>query len=70
MKLFAVLFVLCLLTLGMRYQPSRPKWEYKIEGGVAEKKLNTLADEGWEVVGAGNMGSLSAAPYIILRREK
>lgn len=71
MKTFLIVcaLLLCVIaTVGMA--PQQKTFEYKVEDGVSEKKINSLANEGWEPVSTGNYGGQLAAPYIILRRPK
>lgn len=67
--------MLCLIVLlvatAWGSQQSPPKtWEYKVESGVSEKKMNELAGEGWELAETGNYGGQLAAPYVVFKRAK
>lgn len=65
--LIALLLCVCLLSVSAT-QSQKPAWEYKVETGVAEGKLNSLASQGWEVAAAGNYNG--GMPYVILKRIK
>lgn len=65
--LLALVLLACLLSVGFQVRPSH-RWEYKVENGVAEGKLNMLAVEGWEVIAAGSYNG--GMPYVILKRPK
>lgn len=69
MKILTVflLCAICLFTVSATSQ--KPTYEYKIENGVSEGKINSLANQGWEVVTAGNYGG-SGIPYVMLKRAK
>lgn len=69
MKLLTLVLLLtvCLVTLSASTQ--NPSVEYKVENGISEGKLNSLSNQGWEVVTAGNYGG-SGIPYVILKRVK
>lgn len=70
MKLITIvlLIIVCLFTISATTQ--KPTFEYKVEAGISEGKLNNLANQGWEVVTAGNYAGGSSLPYVILRRPK
>jgi hypothetical protein len=57
----------------------KDEWEYKVEGANdtlnAQKKLNTLGEEGWELVSVqsvtgGNPGTRFANMYFFLKRKR
>lgn len=62
----AILLLLCVLG----FQTARPQYEYKIEYGVTEKKLNDLAGQGWEVVAVGSGGATVNVPVFVFKRAK
>lgn len=68
--LIAALLIVCFLTIGST-QPQQKVWEYKVEYGVKESKINSLASQGWELAAAGsdNAGT-HQVPYLIFRRAK
>lgn len=70
MKRMLIVFALVTVSgVAMAHtQPQRPTWEYKVENGVSEGKMNSLGAEGWEVVAASNYNG--GMPYVILRRSK
>lgn len=63
-----LLIAICLFTVSATNQ--KPAYEYKVENGVSEGKINSLANQGWEVVTAGQFASPAQFPYVILRRQK
>jgi hypothetical protein len=67
--LFGIALAL-IVTFGVGWSQSSPVWEYKVESGITEKKINELAVQRWEVVATGNYGGPLAAPYVILKRAK
>lgn len=61
-----LMLAICLLSVSATSQ--KPGYEYKVESGVSEGKINSLASQGWEVVTVGNYNG--GMPYVILRRSR
>lgn len=65
------LFVVgCFVALAKAQQEiAHPKWEYKIEFNIKEKKANELGAQGWELVAIGNSlsGTVTVEEYIFKR---
>lgn len=77
MKTLNIAAVLCLLLLFAVFTRSpspvsattqKPAFEYKVETGVSEGKINSLAAQGWEVVASGQYNG--GMPYVIFKRMK
>lgn len=70
MKRAVLIIALVIVSIGATPQPQTKSttWEYKVENGVSEGKINSLASQGWEVVTASNYNG--GMPYVILRRSK
>lgn len=68
MKTLLVMLMLAVCLLSVSATSQRPEYEYKVENGVSEGKINSLASQGWEVVTASNYNG--GMPYVILRRSK
>lgn len=68
MKTLLVMLVLAICLLSLSASSQKPGYEYKVENGISEGKINSLASQGWEVVTAGNYNG--GMPYVILRRSK
>jgi hypothetical protein len=50
-NLLIVLALIALLFLaGWTLQTTRPQLEYKVEYNASEKKINQLAQDGWELI--------------------
>jgi len=66
----SALLVICLFTLSA--SPQQPKgWEYKFQFQCDEKKANTLAAEGWELVNMTASGSgMTTAINCAFKRPK
>ncbi len=62
-----LLCFVCLFTISANQAPV--KWEYHLENGVTEKKINELANEGWELDQTGNFAGTNH-PYLIFKRAK
>jgi hypothetical protein len=46
-------------------------WEYKVEYGVKESKINSLASQGWELVATGSdNAAMTPVPYLVFKRSK
>jgi hypothetical protein len=67
--LAALLVLLCVLSLGFRYQSAR-QWEYKFEQAPSEKKANDLGSQGWELVAIQSPSQNIPAPTFVFRRAK
>lgn len=61
--------VALLFVVGWTQQPKQA-WEYKIEYNISEKKLNQLADQGWELVAASPEASTSNLTGFYFKRPK
>lgn len=47
------LLAICLFSLSASSPQQKPQWEYKIAFQCDEKKANSIAAEGWELVNIG-----------------
>lgn len=61
-----LLLATCLISVSATTQ--KTVFEYKVENGISESKLNGLSDQGWELVTSGNYNG--GMPYVILKRPK
>ena len=70
--MLAVALLICLLCAGFTFRQGRGQWEYKVEfyGTVSEKKLNELADRGWELTAVAPPGGEREPGALIFRRPK
>lgn len=62
-----LVIVLCVLFL-VGWQMQKPTWEYKVENGISEKKINELGAQGWEIASCGSYNG--GMPYCIFKRAK
>lgn len=71
MKLFTALLICVVLSVGIAWKTSAPSWEYKVEYGIKESKINSLASQGWELVTTGtDNAAMTPVPYLIFKRAK
>lgn len=67
-KTLLTMLVLAICLLSVSATSQKLEYEYKVENGVSEGRINSLASQGWEVVAASNYNG--GMPYVILRRSK
>lgn len=69
MKLVTLFLLLCVCLLTISATSQKPQWEYKFEYKCDEKKANTHASEGWELVTVSEAGNLSNL-HCVFKRPK
>lgn len=66
-KVLIILMLVASLFLA-GWQMQKTTWEYKVENGIAEKKINELGAQGWELASCGSYNG--GMPYCIFKRAK
>lgn len=62
---------LLVLTVSAWSASPAPSYEYKVEYGIKENKINKLANEGWELVATGSdNAAMTPVPYLIFKRPR
>ena len=67
--LLTLLLLTCLAGLGFQVR-SPQKWEYKVEHSPAEKKINELGEQGWELVAIQSPSQNILVSTYVFKRAK
>lgn len=60
------------MSTGWTQSRSNPQqWEYKLEYKINEKRMNELAAQGWELVGAGtDNAGMTLVGFLVFKRAR